>query len=122
MDPLGLALEHFDAVGRWRDRSESNQPIDATGALPDGTKFDGPRELRQALLLRPERFVNTMTERLLTYALGRGVEHYDAAAIRTIVRDAAPGQYKLSDIVMGIVRSTPFQMRRSAEQPAKPSA
>jgi hypothetical protein len=117
MDPLGLALEHFDAIGRWRDRSESNEPIDASGALPDGTKFDGPQELRRVLLKHPERFVTTLTERLLTYALGRGVEYYDAPTIRAITREAAGSNYRLSTLVLGIIKSVPFQMRRSAAQP-----
>lgn len=113
MDPLGLALEHFDAVGQWRDLSEARTPIDATGVLPDGTPFNGPRELRAALVAHPERFVSTVTERLLTYALGRGLTHYDAPAVRSIVRGARDGNYRFGEIVLGIVRSTPFQMRRS---------
>ena len=113
MDPLGLALEHFDAVGRWRDMSEARAPIDATGSLPDGTRFNGPRELRQALSATPERFVSTATERLLTYALGRGLTHEDAPAVRAIVRRTRPRGYRLDDIVLEVVRSTPFQMRRS---------
>ena len=84
MDPLGLALEHFDAIGRWRDKSESNEPIDASGTMPDGTSFNGPRELRQALLGNPDRFVTTFTEKLLTYALGRGLTPHDAPAVRAI--------------------------------------
>lgn len=113
MDPLGLALEHFDAVGQWRDLSEARTPIDATGVLPDGTPFNGPRELRAALVAHPERFVSTVTERLLTYALGRGLTHHDAPAVRSIVRGARDGNYRFGEIVLGIVRSTPFQMRRS---------
>jgi hypothetical protein len=113
MDPLGLALEHFDAIGRWRDASESNEPIDASGTMPDGTSFNGPRELRQALLGNPDRFVTTFTEKLLTYALGRGLTHYDAPAVRAIARGAAQHEYRLSSVVMGIVTSPPFQMRRS---------
>ena len=111
MDPLGFALENFDAVGRWRSRSESNEPIDATGALPDGTTFAGPDEMRQALLRNPERFVATVTEKLLTYALGRNLESYDMPAVRTIVRGAAADDHHLSSLVLGIVQSTPFQMR-----------
>ena len=88
MDPLGFALENFDAIGRWRT-SDAGSPIDASGALPDGTEFQGPEELRKVILGRGEEFVNTLTEKLLTYALGRGVEYYDAPAIRTIVREAA---------------------------------
>ena len=113
MDPLGLSLEHFDAIGRWRDREAGGAAIDATGELPDGTPFDGPSGLKAALLRHPDRFVTTVTEKLMTYALGRGVEHYDAPAIRAIVRDAARDDYRLSSIVKGVVRSTPFQMRRS---------
>ncbi len=113
MDPLGFALEHFDAVGRWRTRSESNDAIDASGVLPDGTSFDGPDGMRQALLREPKRFVATVTEKLLTYALGRNVESYDMPAVRAIVRDAARNDYRFSSIVLGIVRSTPFQMRMS---------
>ena len=113
MDPLGLALEPFDAIGRWRDKSESNEPIDASGTMPDGTSFNGPRELRQALMKNPERFVATFAEKLLTYALGRGLTHDDAPAVRAITRAAAQHEYHLSSIVMGIVTSPSFQMRRS---------
>ena len=113
MDPVGLSLEHFDATGRWRDREAGGGPIDATGELPDGTPFDGPSGLRSALLRHPDRFVTTVTEKLMTYALGRGVEYYDAPAIRAIVRDAARDDYRLSVLVKGVVRSMPFQMRRS---------
>ena len=113
MDPLGFALENFDAVGRWRTRSESNDAIDASGILPDGTSFEGPDGMRQALLREPERFVATVTEKLLTYALGRNVESYDMPAVRAIVRDAERNDYRFSSIVLGIVRSTPFQMRMS---------
>ena len=113
MDPLGLALENFDAIGRWRDRGETRGAIDATGALPDGTPFDGPAGLKDALLRHPERFVTTVTEKLMTYALGRGIEYYDAPAVRAIVRGAAEDGYRLSSLVKGVVRSVPFQMRRS---------
>jgi len=113
MDPLGLALEPFDAVGRWRDVSESHERIDASGVLPDGTPFNGPTELRAALLKDPRRFVSTLTEKMLIYALGRGLSYEDAPAVRAIVRESAAHEYRLSDIVSGIVRSTPFQMRRS---------
>jgi hypothetical protein len=112
IDPLGFALENFDAVGKWRNRDDAYRDIDTSGVLPDGTKFSGVAELRSALLRKPEQFVTTVTERLMTYGLGRGVEYYDMPALRKIVRDAAPG-YKMSDVVIGIVRSLPFQMRRS---------
>jgi hypothetical protein len=116
MDPMGFALENFDAIGMWRTTSgPSNTPVDSTGVLPDGTKFQGPAELRNLLLSRRELFVENVTEKLLTYALGRGTEHYDAPAIRKITRDAAPGDYHWSSIILGIVRSMPFQMRRSPQ-------
>jgi hypothetical protein len=111
MDPLGFALENFDAVGMWRT-TQGAIPIDASGELPDGTRFHGPAELRQILLSKREQFVETVTEKLLTYALGRGIEYYDMPAVRKIVRDGASGGYKWSSIVLGIVRSTPFQMRK----------
>jgi hypothetical protein len=114
IDPPGFALENFDAVGRWRVIDEEYRPIDASGTLPDGTTFEGLAGFRATLLSRPERFVTTVTEKLLIYALGRGVEvGYDMPAIRRIVRDAAPS-YKLTDVILGITRSVPFQMRRSA--------
>jgi hypothetical protein len=115
MDPLGFALEHFDATGRWRDRGEGGTAIDSTGTLPDGTKFDGPAELRQLLVGRSSRFASTVTAKLLTYALGRALESYDAPAVRRIVRDASASEYRWSSLVLGIVRSTPFRMRRSQE-------
>ena len=115
MDPVGLSLEHFDAVGRWRTRGEAGTAIDASGALPDGILFDGASGLRAALLNRPELFVDTVTEKLLTYALGRGLGYYDAPAVRAVSREAVHADYRFASIVMGIVRSVPFQMRRSAE-------
>ena len=115
MDPLGFALEHFDGVGRWRT-TDADAPIDASGVLPDGTAFRGLAELRRALLqTEREQFVWTVTDRLLTYALGRGVEYHDAPAIRRIMRDAAPADYTLSSLILGVARSLPFQMRRSDE-------
>ena len=113
MDPLGFALENFDAIGRWRTTSEAGTPIDTAGELADGTPVDGPASLRTALLKRPESFVTTVTEKLLTYGLGRGVECYDAPAVRRIVREAADDDYRWSALVAGIVRSVPFQMRRT---------
>jgi hypothetical protein len=114
MDPLGLSLENFDAVGKWRTLGESSTPIDASGVLPDGTKFQGPAGLRDALL-RSNRFVSTLTEKMLTYALGRGLEHYDAPAVRAIINGAARDDYRLSSLIVGVVQSTPFRMRRAAE-------
>ncbi len=112
MDPLGLSLENFDMVGRWRDVDEALIPIDASGALPDGRKFDGPAGLRAVLLSHPDQFARTVTEKMLTYALGRGLEYYDMPTVRTIVRDAARQNYRASSLVVGIVNSRPFQMRR----------
>ncbi len=114
MDPPGFALEQFDAVGKYRTHNEASAPIDASGVLPDGTVFEGAAGLRDALLQRPDLFVTTLTEKLLTYALGRGVEHYDSPAIRAIVRDAERDDSRFSSIILGIVESVPFQMRRSA--------
>ena len=111
MDPLGLALENFDAVGRYRTKELGGQ-IDTAGQLADGTKVSGPIELREALLRRPEQFVGTMTEKLLIYALGRGLEHYDMPVVRDITHQAAKQNYKFSAVVLGIVRSTPFQMKK----------
>ena len=113
MDPLGFALENFDAVGKWRDTGVAGTPIDPSGTLPDGTAFDGFPGLRDILLERREEFVTTVTEKLLTYALGRGVEHYDRPAIRAIVREAAANDYRWSSLILGVARSLPFQMRRS---------
>jgi hypothetical protein len=113
MDPPGFALENFDFVGRWQARDETRTPIDASGTLPDGTRFDGVVGLREALLKNRELFVATMTEKLLTFALGRGVEYYDEPAVRKIVRDASAHGYKFSSLVHGVVNSLPFQMRRS---------
>jgi hypothetical protein len=111
IDPAGFALENFDATGKWRTVDESFNPIDATGALPDGQKFNGVAELRNALAARPVRFVHTVTEKLLTYALGRGLEHYDMPAVRKILNDAAPDSYRMHAIVAGVVKSYPFQFR-----------
>ena len=113
MDPLGFALENFDAVGAWRTR-DAGLPVDASAVLADGTtSFDGPAGLRQVLLDRSEQFVETVTEKLLTYALGRGIEHYDRPVIRAIVRGAVDDDYRWSSLILGIVESTPFRMRRS---------
>jgi len=113
MDPLGLALENYDAVGKWRMTGETRQPIDASGNLPDGTAFEGPTGLRTLLLERREQFVGTLTEKLLAYALGRGPEYYDRPTVRAIARAAAEDDYRWSSIIVGIVQSTPFRMRRS---------
>jgi hypothetical protein len=114
IDPPGFALENFDAVGQWRERDEASAVIDASGVLPDGTRFDGLSEFRATLLKDPEVFATTVTRKLLTYALGRGLEPDDMPAVRRIIREARPGGLNLSALVLGIVQSVPFQMRRTA--------
>ena len=114
MDPLGFALENFDAIGKWRAHDDEEGPVDATATLPDGTTFSGPGELRSLLASRRGEFVANLTAKLLIYALGRGIEYYDRPAIRAIVRDAAATDYRWSSIIQRIVESLPFQMR-SAE-------
>ncbi len=114
MDPLGFALENFDAIGRWRT-VEADTPIDASGVLPDGTQFQGPAELREILLSRRDEFVHTLTEKLFTYAMGRPVNYYDIPVIRKITREAAPTEYRWSSLIEGIVSSPAFQMRRSQQ-------
>jgi hypothetical protein len=113
MDPAGLAMENFDAIGRWRGAAEDGSPIDASGSLPGGPAFEGVAGLRDAVLARPEVFVGNLTEKLLTYGLGRGVAYTDAPAVREIVRRAAEDGYSFSSLILGIVESTPFQMRRA---------
>ncbi len=112
MDPVGLSLENFDAIGRWRT-AEGGTPIDASGGLPDGSRFEDVHGLEEALLKRPEIFVGALVEKLLTYALGRGVEPGDAPAIRAIVRQARPEEFRMSSLILGVVNSIPFQMRMS---------
>jgi hypothetical protein len=113
MEPLGFALENFDAIGEWRSSDRAaGTAIDASGQLVDGTPVTGPADLRKALLERPGQFVQTLTERLMTYGLGRSVEHHDMPAVRRIVREAAKDNYRFSSIVRGIVNSEPFLMRR----------
>jgi mono/diheme cytochrome c family protein len=114
MDPLGFALENFDGVGQWRAK-EKGGVIDASGQLADGSTVDGPVSLRKALLKKPEMFVRVLTEKLMTYALGRGIEYYDQPTIRGIARDAAKQNYRLSSVVAGIVKSPAFQMKSSSE-------
>ena len=113
MDPLGFALENFDAIGQWRDTSEAGQPIDASATMPSGLAFDGPAGLRDVLLDRGEEFARAVTEKLLAYALGRGLEYTDRPSVRRILRDAASEEYRWSSIVLGVVRSAPFQWRRA---------
>jgi len=113
MDPLGFALENFDATGMWRDKDRfAGVAIDSAGELPDGTKINGPDDLRKALLRHPDQFVQTFTENLLTYAMGRTHEYYDMPTVRKIVRDTAAKDYKFSAIVQAVVKSEQFKMRR----------
>ena len=112
MDPIGFALENYDAIGRWRTKDEG-AAVDASGRLMDGSAVSGPASLRDALVRNPDVFVRTMTEKLMTYALGRGLEATDMPAVRTVTRSAAGDGYKFSALVLGIVRSVPFQMRQS---------
>jgi mono/diheme cytochrome c family protein len=111
IDPVGFALENFDAVGQWRTATKEGLAIDTAGVLADGTKVDGPVALRRALLSRPDVFAGTVTEKLMIYALGRGLEPVDMPVVRGVVRNAAPQKYALQSLVLGIVRSAPFQMR-----------
>jgi len=113
MDPLGFSLENFDAIGQWRT-TEAGAPINASGVLQDGSTVDGPAALGRALVARQQLFVRAVTEKLLTYAIGRQMEYYDRPAIRAVVRSAAADDYRWSSTILNIVRSAPFQMRRSA--------
>jgi Protein of unknown function (DUF1592)/Protein of unknown function (DUF1588)/Protein of unknown function (DUF1585)/Protein of unknown function (DUF1587)/Protein of unknown function (DUF1595)/Planctomycete cytochrome C len=123
MDPLGLALENFDAVGKWREKDRlAGQPIDSSGELPDGSQINGPDDLRKALMKNPDQFVQTLTEKLMTYALGRTLEYHDMPTVRAITRATVAQGYKFSSLVMNIVNSDAFQMRRvpkDVEGPAK---
>jgi hypothetical protein len=114
MDPLGFSLENFDAIGQWR-MSDSGAAIDASGVLLDGAKVNGPRELRQALLAQKTQFAKAVTEKLLTYALGRGLGYYDAPAVRGIYRAAGADGYRWSSVVLATVKSAPFQMRTASK-------
>ncbi len=112
LDPVGFALENYDAIGRWRD-TENGEAIDTSGSLWDGTELHGADDLEQAILAHPDLFAQTLTEKLLTYAVGRGIEPFDAPAVRKIVRQAEIDRYRFADLVLGIVKSVPFQMRSS---------
>jgi hypothetical protein len=114
MDPIGFALENYDGIGKWRAK-DAGQVIDASGELPNGKTFTGPRELTKLLLAaHKDEYVTAVTEKLLTYALGRGLEYYDAPTVRAILREAAPDNYRLTTLIGLIVKSIPFQMRRSS--------
>jgi hypothetical protein len=120
IDPVGFALENFDAVGQWRTATREGLAIDAAGVLSDGSKVDSPSALRQALLARPDVFAGTMTEKMLIYALGRGLEPVDMPVVRNIVKNSAAQNYAMQSIVLGIVRSVPFQMRTTLRDAAAP--
>ena len=127
MDPIGLSMENFDAVGAWRQRDGDSvtgpgTPIDAQGELLDGTKINGVVSLRKALLRQPDMFVQTVTEKLMIYGLGRGLQPYDMPSVRAIVRETAQSDYRFSSIVIGIINSTPFQKRVTLEEPARIAA
>lgn len=119
IDPLGFSLENFDAIGQWRE-DDAGQPVETAATLPDGTQLNGPVAFRKALLGRRDEIVTNIVEQLLTYALGRGLEYYDAPAVRQIMRDGARGDHRWSDLLVGIVKSTPFQMRKVAGDEASP--
>jgi hypothetical protein len=122
MDPLGMALENFNAVGMWRDKDRfSGTAIDASGQLPDGTKLNSPVDVRNALMREPELFAQTFTEELMKYALGRTLKYYDMPEVRAIVRDAAKDDYRFSSIVLGIVSSEAFRDRKMPDTPDKPT-
>jgi len=116
MDPIGFALENFDMAGKWREL-DAGVPVDARGVLVDGTPLDGPDSLRQAILDRKDAFATVATEKLLTYALGRTVEYYDMPEVRQIIRDAAEDDYRFSSLVLGVVRSLPFQWKLKTAAP-----
>jgi hypothetical protein len=114
MDPLGFGLENFDAIGGWR-AEDGKFPIDASGSLPDGRSFNGPNELKTLLLKEREAFVRGLSEKLLIYALGRGLERYDRPVVNRIAGSAAARDYKFSEMVLGVVNSLPFQARRARD-------
>ncbi len=118
--PIGFAMDNFDAIGQWRGDGDAGQAIDASGVLPVVTKFNGVAELKKALLRHPEQFVQTVAEKLLMYGISRNVQYYDQPAVRAIVRQAAATNYSFASIVLGVVKSAPFQMRKSQEELAKP--
>jgi len=110
MDPIGFAMENFDAVGQWRDQ-DAGKAIDVSSKLADGTVVDGVAGVKQLILKDPQRFVAAMTDKLLMYGIGRNVQYFDAPAVRKIVREAAAGDYKFESLVLGVAKSAPFQMR-----------
>ena len=113
MDPIGFALENFDESGRYRLMDEGHHPVDASGTFPDGTEIEGAAGLRQALLRNSEAFVYTLADKLLTYALGRGTDYREAPAVRRMVRSAAASDYRIQTLILAVVKSAPFQTRRT---------
>jgi hypothetical protein len=113
MDPIGFAMENFDAVGKWRDADDGGR-IDASGAFPGGSPFNGIAGLKKELVRTPGPFLATIAERLMMYAIGRNLQYYDAPSVRSVVRGAAPGNYTFTSFVLGVVNSRPFQMREAA--------
>jgi Protein of unknown function (DUF1585)/Protein of unknown function (DUF1588) len=119
MDPIGFAMENFDAVGRWRDR-DGGSPIDASGVFPGGEKFSGMAGLKAALLSHPDEFVSTISSELLMYAIGRNVQYFDEPAVRAIVREGARDNYTFASLVLGVVNSVPFRMREAPRETQAP--
>jgi len=115
MDPIGFGLENYNAIGKWRDL-DAGKPINARGRLPSGVEFEGPAELQAALMRTPDVIAGAFTQKLMTYALGRTLEHYDMPAVRKIVNEAAKEDYRFSTIVLGIANSLPFQNRRAGSE------
>jgi hypothetical protein len=113
MDPIGFAMEHFDAIGRWRD-TDNGASLDVAGTLPGGIAFDGVAGLKRELVRQPEPFLHNVSERLLMYALGRNLQYYDAPAVRALMREASRPQFTLTSLVLGVVHSDPFRMRQKA--------
>ena len=116
IDPPGFALENFDAIGGWRTVDEGGRPVDARGTLVNGATIEGLSGLRAYLLAEPDRFPHTVTEKLLAYGLGRRLEYFDRPAVRKIVRDAAASDYRWSSLILGIVKSPPFLMRKASQE------
>jgi hypothetical protein len=115
MDPLGFGLENYDAIGHWRTQ-DGNFPIDSSGTLPSGKRFSTPAQMKEILRSNPEAFARCLSEKMLTYALGRGLERYDRPAVKKIVAQLAANDYRFSALISGVVESLPFQMRRGEEE------
>ena len=122
IDPAGFALENFDAIGRWRDRDDSWNVIDSAAVMPDGSEVQGITELKEALVRHPERFATTVAERLLTYALGRGLEYYDAPSVRKIVAACAPDDHRIQSLIVQVALSYPFRMKQGGPMPLETGA